>query len=129
MPIRIFTLCMMAALVSTTAALTSGRALADPTTETCTIPATSSPLQPATITVSVDGTTVGSITLSQQGSTAVTFQCTDGTHQFTFAADQPPATCNGSFTVDANDVNFAWMMRPTPSGLTCSLTSTGSGGP
>jgi hypothetical protein len=92
--------------------------------EQCTIPATSAALQPANITVMVDGNSVGTVTLSQTGSTSLSFACSDGSHAFTFTADTPPASCNGSFTVDSSHTSFSMVMRPTSTGLNCSLNPT-----
>ena|ERR1700722_9939820 len=125
---------MVASLVGSLAVVSSCKQPApqqtsEPSQATCTVlPTAYSWYSMGSMSVSVDGTAVGTFQFGVDGSTSFSFSCSRGSHSFSFktAAGLPgtppgPHQCSGTFAVSATKMTFTPSMSISPSGTICGL--------
>lgn len=78
---------------------------------------------PGKMNVTVDGNSVGSFDFDSNGTKSLDFDCSSGSHGFTFKVNGTQISCSGSFAVDNGHTQFIPAMRLFPNGTTaCSLS-------
>ena len=77
------------------------------------------------MSVTVDATNVGTFQFEPTGTQSLSFGCTPGDHTFTISASLAVGgtyDCDGTFTIDADKIDFFLRMATTGNTANCRLT-------